>query len=172
MYWYNSLIISTKLGTFATPDYGISSNQRNYPNTRFGVSTSVLFPDSEDLINACIYSRLRMNKTICGFALSTPTYIHARKHQQAFASKTFPLSLNVRYILPSARGKTSTYSCMRYEHCRRLDVFYLKPFFVKNYLMKPICGGINNCSNGRCREYEAMTTVIFFAFRVFIFPAL
>lgn len=140
--------------------------------TRDSVYRCQLFPDSEDLINDCIYFRLRRNKTICGFALLTRPHMHARTHQQALASKTFPLSPNVRYILPSARGKTSTYSCIRYEHCRRFDVFYLKPFFVENYLVKPICGRINNCLNGRCREYEAMTTVIFFAFRVFIFPAL
>lgn len=80
--------------------------------TQGSVYRCQLFPDSEDLINACIYFRLRRNKTICGFALSTRSHMHALTHQQALAPKTFPLSPNVQYILPSACSKTSTYSCL------------------------------------------------------------
>jgi hypothetical protein len=106
------------------------------------------------------------------------THTHARTHHQAHASKTFPLSANVRCILPSARGKTSTRAVCdtRTSLSSYRCVFYLKPFFVGNYLVKPICSRMNNSLNGRRREYMcgvvAVTAVIFFRVSFLYFSAI
>lgn len=77
-YWYNSLIISTNLETFATPDYGVSSNQQNYPNTRFGISTSIVSGFRRPYQRLYLFQIKKEQDDLCFLFVNTPT--HARTH--------------------------------------------------------------------------------------------
>lgn len=114
-------------------------------------------------------------ETICGLALSTRPHVYAHTHTpqsthpptitrthphththtltSSVTNIPSPLSLNVRNILPSARGKTTSTLVRDTSPVVPVSgLFYLKPFFVGNYLVKPICCRMNNCLNGRRRR--------------------